>query len=159
VVGGTLDRRCGHPRAEDSVEHPIDTVDRGPRCKSDGEANVVPSQDSEDAHQREQYEHDDHRREVDHPGWREGAPDGTQDRLGRLDDEERWLRATARIDVGEQHAREDQEEEGEEQDLQEIPQEGIHESESSSPNQSVRRSLFVMLVILAGPVPVGPLAE
>jgi len=39
--------------SEDAVHHALDTIDRRPRCQSNGEANLVPGQDSEDAHQRE----------------------------------------------------------------------------------------------------------
>ena len=119
-------------RPKDAVDDAIDTVQRSPGCQSDGEPNLVPGQDSEDAHEREQYEHDDHRREVDHPGLGQRPPDGTEDRLGRLDHEHCRLRPPARIDIGDEDAREDQYEERQQQQLQEVPDEDVHEPESSS---------------------------
>ena len=134
-------------------------VDRCPRCQSDGEPNVVPGQDSEDAHEREQYEHDDHRREVDHPRRRQPATNGTEDWLGRLDHEQGRLRLTSRVDIGKEHAREDQEEEGEQQDLQKVPEEQVHEPESSSLIRPAPASVPVVAVVAAVVVVVRSFAE
>ena len=78
---------------------------------------------SQRAKQETEDQQDDQPRPVDHAGSRQHPADGSQHRLGRLDQERRDPVAPGRIHPGHQHSAEYQRPQGEEQELQEIDEE------------------------------------
>jgi hypothetical protein len=81
------DRRRGDVSAQHAVNDAIDTVGPGPRCQSDGEANVGGRQDSEQPQEDGQGDEDDQRCQVESAGSRQRAADRREDRLRRRVDE------------------------------------------------------------------------
>ena len=71
LVRGALDRRCGDPDPEHSVDHALDMVGYSTRGESDGEARLVLGQGSlqHGAHQHAQDHEDDEAGEVEHARW------------------------------------------------------------------------------------------
>src|SRR3954467_755241 len=51
LVGGTLDRRCGHARAEDAIDDTLNKIGPSPRGQTHREPDFVLGQDSEQLHE------------------------------------------------------------------------------------------------------------
>ncbi len=123
LVGGPGDGGRSDVGAEDAVDHAVDMVRPGPGGQSDGEADVVVSQDSEQAPQDAQHDQYDERREVEHAGLGQDPADRSEDRLRGRDDEAAELAPAGRIDPRQEHATEDEQPDDDEGDLDEVAQE------------------------------------